>query len=348
MQINNREISSNEPPYIIAEMSNNHLKDLNKAKKIIDAAKECGVDAIKIQTYTPDSLTIDCNKEDFVITDKLWAGRTYYDLYKEIAMPIEWTAELFEHARQQELTIFSSPFDEASVDLLEQLGAPAYKIASFEANDFHLRRRIIATGKPVIMSTGVSTYSQLSAFIAEFPDHASLTLLHCLSAYPSSAKDMNLRCIHQLQKLGCAVGLSDHSRSPLAAIASVAMGAVMIEKHFTISRADGGPDAAFSLEPNEMKQLVQYSKEAWQALGSSEVLNNPNRSGSNHRRSIYAVKDIKKGQSLSEENIRIIRPGFGMPPELFNQVIGKNARVDITRGSRLSWDLLENGESHDE
>lgn len=347
MIIHGREISLNAPPYIIAEMSNNHLKDINKAKKIIDAAKLCGVDAIKIQTYTPDSLTIDCNKEDFVITDKLWAGKTYYDLYKEIAMPLEWTAELFEHARQQELTIFSSPFDEASVDLLEQLGAPAYKIASFEANDFHLRRRIIATGKPVIMSTGVSTYAQLAAFLAEFPDLSSLTLLHCLSAYPSAAKDMNLQCIHKLKQLGCAVGLSDHSLSPLAAIASVAMGAVMIEKHFTISRADGGPDAAFSLEPDEMKQLVQLSKEAWQAMGSSEILNNPNRSGSNHRRSIYAVQDIKKGQPLSADNIRIIRPGFGMAPEYFDQVLGKNATSDISRGTRLSWDLIENGEGHE-
>lgn len=347
MNINGRKISLNEPPYIIAEMSNNHLKDLSKAKKIIDAAKECGVDAIKIQTYTPDSLTIDCQKEDFVITDKLWAGKTYYDLYKEIAMPVEWTAELFAHARQQDLTIFSSPFDEASVDLLEQLGAPAYKIASFEANDFQLRRRIIATGKPVIMSTGVSTYAQLTTFLADFPDLSSLILLHCLSAYPSSAKDMNLQCIHQLKKLGCGVGLSDHSLSPLAAIASVAMGAVMIEKHFALSRSDGGPDAAFSLEPQEMKQLVQYSKETWQALGSSEVLNNPNRSGSNHRRSIYAVQDIKKGQPLSAENIRIIRPGFGMAPEFFDQVIGKKATSEITRGTRLSWDLIETGESHE-
>lgn len=341
MDINGRPIGCDHPPYIIAEMSNNHLCNFEKAKQIMVTAAACGVDAVKIQTYTPESLTIDCKKPDFVIQDDLWRGKTYYQLYQEIAMPLEWTEKLFKFAQELGITLFSSPFDEDSVELLASLNSPAYKIASFEANDWPLIQKAAATGKPLIISTGISTYADLEELLTEFNDcRQRIALLHCLSAYPATCDMMNLRALPRLQQLGVEVGLSDHSLQPLASIAAVAMGATIIEKHFTLSRGDGGPDAAFSLEPDELKALVVSSRQTWQALGDGGVLDNAKRAGSQHARSIYAIKDIDKGEPLTNENIRVIRPGFGLAPKHFRHLLGTQAKQAIERGTALDWPLL--------
>lgn len=338
MKINGRLIGKNYPPYIIAEMSNNHLRDLDKAKKILETAAQCGVDAVKIQTYTPDSLTIDCNKPDFIIQDPLWRGKNYYQLYKEISMPLEWTEKLFTFAKQLGITIFSSPFDESAIDLLSALDAPAYKIASFEANDWPLIRKAANTGKPLIISTGISTYTDLTELLTEFNDcKERIALLHCLSSYPADCSMMNLNTISRLQQFGVEVGISDHSLPALASIAAVALGATIIEKHFTLSRADGGPDAAFSLEPEELKELVDSAHQTWKALGDSTVLDNSNRVGKQHARSIYAIKDINSGELLTEENIRVIRPGFGLAPKYLKQILGSKTNQPIERGTALDW-----------
>jgi pseudaminic acid synthase len=338
MKIAGREISQNYPPYIIAEMSNNHLRDLDKAKKIIEIAAECGADAIKIQTYTADSLTIDCQRPDFVIQDPLWRGKTYYQLYQEIAMPLEWTGLLFEHAHQVGITIFSSPFDEQAVDLLESLGAPAYKIASFEANDISLVSRVLATGRPMIISTGVSTFAELEDLFRTLSlPKDNTALLHCVSEYPARTADFNLTALGRLKQLGVQVGLSDHSLSHLAAIGSVMLGATLIEKHFTLDRGDGGPDADFSLEPPELRQLVINAKDAWEALGNNSVLDQPKRKGHQHARSIYAVSDIAEGEQFNRKNIRVIRPGFGLQPALLPEILGRTARVALERGTAIQW-----------
>jgi len=341
MEINGRQIGAEYPPYIIAEMSNNHLCDFEKAKKIMVAAAESGVDAIKIQTYTADSLTIDCQKPDFVIQDPLWRGQTYYQLYQSISMPLAWTEKLFSFARELGITLFSSPFDEASVDLLARLNAPAYKIASFEANDWPLIQKAAATGKPLIISTGTSTYAEIAELLRQdwlLPEN--IALLHCVSSYPANSSMMNLKAISRWQELGVTVGLSDHSIPPLASIAAVSLGACIIEKHFTLSRQDGGPDAEFSLEPDELKHLVNISKEAWLALGDAKVLDHEQRAGSQHKRSIYAVHDIAAGELFTPDNIRVIRPGFGLSPRYYAGLLGQAATQDIERGTALNWSLI--------
>ena len=349
MEINGRLIGREHPPYIIAEMSNNHLRNFDKARQILTTAAQCGVDAVKIQTYTPDSLTIDCQKSDFVIQDPLWRGKTYYQLYQEIAMPLEWTEKLFRFARELGITLFSSPFDESAVELLDSLNAPAYKIASFEANDWPLIRKVAATGKPLIISTGISTYTELSELLTEFSDcRERMALLHCLSAYPATCEMMNLHALQRLQQLGVEVGLSDHSLPSLASVAAVALGATVIEKHFTLNRADGGPDAAFSLEPDELKELVQVTRQTWQALGDSSVLDNPKRAGTQHARSIYAIQDIAPGELLTTGNIRVIRPGFGLAPKHFQHVLGTRAKQAIERGTALDWSLLALSDQQDQ
>jgi len=340
--INKRVINKENPPYIIAEMSNNHMNDLDKAFRLIEIAKKAGADAIKIQTYNADSLTIDCNKSDFVISDPLWKGKNYYDLYQEISMPLEWNKKLFEKARELGITMFSSPFDEASVDLLEGLNCPAYKIASFEAKDHAFIKKIASTGKPIIMSTGVSNLAEIKESIEVAQAHGAgeIAILHCISSYPSDVEDMNVEVIAELKLLGVEVGLSDHSLSNLAPILSVAYGATVIEKHFTEKRSDGGPDAAFSLEPEELKQLKEQTTAAWKAKGSIEILQHK-RIGSHHARSLYVVENITAGELISLDNIRSIRPGFGLEPKYLEKIIGRVACVDIERGTALSWDLLD-------
>ena len=336
MKIAGRLIAENQPPYIVAEMSNNHLRDLGKAKRMIEVAAECGADAIKIQTYTADSLTIDCQHPDFVIQDPLWRGKTYYQLYQEIAMPLEWTEVLFAHARAVGITLFSSPFDEAAVDLLQSLDAPAFKIASFEANDYPLVQKAASTGKPLIISTGVSSFDQTTELLTHLQlPRDRIALLHCVSEYPASTRDMNLAALARLKTLGVQVGLSDHSLGNLAVVGSVTLGATLIEKHFTLDRADGGPDAAFSLEPAELRQLVQEARAAWEAIGSAAILDQPKRKGHQHARSIYAVADIAEGELFTEENLRVIRPGFGLPPRQLQQILGKKAASALTRGTAL-------------
>ena len=336
MKIAGRLIAQDQPPYIVAEMSNNHLRDLDKAKRMIETAAECGADAIKIQTYTADSLTIDCQLPDFVIQDPLWRGKSYYQLYQEIAMPLEWTASLFEHARQVGITIFSSPFDEEAVELLQSLDAPCYKIASFEANDYPLVQKALSTGKPLIISTGVSSFTQLQELIATLRlPLDQVALLHCVSEYPARTCDMNLAALARLKELGAQVGLSDHSLGNLAVIGSIALGATLIEKHFTLDRADGGPDAAFSLEPAELRQLVHDARAAWETLGNAGILDQPKRKGHQHARSIYAVADIAEGEAFSRANIRVIRPGFGLPPKYLENILGKRAKSALSRGTAL-------------
>ncbi len=341
MVINGRKIGERNPPYIIAEMSNNHMNDLQKAFNLIHIAKKSGADAIKLQTYNADSLTIDCDKPDFVISDSLWRGRTYYDLYNEITMPFNWNKKLFDKAHEVGITVFSSPFDSKSIDLLEDLNCPAYKIASFESKDHSFVKKVASTNKPIIMSTGVSSLSEImeSVEIARESGANEIAILHCISSYPSQTDDMNLLAIKELLKLGVVVGLSDHSLSDLASIMSVAYGASIIEKHFTAARIEGGPDADFSLEPAELKNLKDRTSEAWKAKGSKEVLKNK-RIGSNHERSLYFVKDIKEGESISLKNVRSIRPGFGLNPKFLESILGKAVSKDFERGDRVSWECF--------
>ncbi len=341
MIINGRKICVNETPYIIAEMSNNHMNDLKKAFRLVEIAKKSGADAIKIQTYNADSLTIDCNKSDFIIPDPLWKGRTYYDLYKEITMPLSWNKKLFDKAHDIGITIFSSPFDSASIDLLEDLNCPAYKIASFEAKDHEFVKKVASTKKPIIMSTGVSNLSEImeSIEVAKEAGAKEIAVLHCISDYPSDIIDMNILAIKELLKLGIEVGLSDHSLENLAPIMAVAYGASIIEKHFTELRSDGGPDAAFSLEPNELKSLKEETTRAWIAKGRAGVLDDK-RMGRHHARSLYFVLNTKAGGKITVENVRSIRPGYGLEPKFLNEILGKRLGVDVERGDPVSWECF--------
>lgn len=342
MNINNVTISPQHKPFIIAEMSNNHLRDLSIAKKIIEKAAECGADAIKIQTYTADSLTIECDKPDFIIQDPLWQGQSYYQLYKDIAMPIEWTSILFEHAKKHNILIFSSPFDEESVRLLETVNCPLYKIASFEIQDFALLKAVAQTGKPVIMSTGIATLDEIKASVNFLKEHGctDIAVLHCISSYPSSFEQMNLLAIKELAALDVLYGLSDHSLTNLPAIAAIAMGGTIIEKHFTLDRALGGPDADFSINPEELTSLVDQTRATWIALGNKNIFKDTKRPGKHHGRSIYVTKAMQAGDTLSEENTRIIRPGFGLSPIYYQQILGKKVRTDINFGSALTWEHI--------
>ena len=341
-EINGRQIGEKYPPYVIAEISNNHLNDIERAFELIYHAKEAGVDALKIQTYTPDSLTIDCDKKDFIIQDDLWKDKTYYNLYKEIAMPLSWNKLLFDKAREVDITIFSSPFDELSVDLLEDLNTPAYKIASFESKDPVFVKKIASTGKPLIISTGVSTLDEImeTIHIAKDVGNQNIAILHCISSYPTSVTDMNLKALLKLKKLGVLIGLSDHSLSNLAPILSIALGASIIEKHFTLSRSDGGPDSAFSLEPDELQLLKSDTYSSWKALGEEDILNVKVREGRENARSLYFIKDTARGEIISTQHIRSIRPGFGLEPKHLNEIIGMCATKDIERGTAVSWELV--------
>jgi len=339
MIINNREIGNHRVPYIIAELSANHNGDIQRAFDSILAAKEAGADAIKIQTYTADTMTIDCDREDFQIKGGLWDGYNLYELYKEAQTPYEWHKPLFDYAKEIGITIFSSPFDETAVDLLEELDAPAYKIASFEMTDLPLVEYVAKTGKPMIISTGMANLEEIEATVetARSSGCQDLLLLHCVSAYPAPIDQINLRTISELSaRFSVLSGLSDHTMGTAVATTSVALGACLIEKHFTLSRADKGPDSKFSLEPDELKQLCQDTKIAWQSLGSSGHERSPSEQGNvRFRRSIYAVRDIQKGERFTTENVRRIRPGFGLDPKHWYQVLSSKASADIARGTPI-------------
>lgn len=344
MRIGSREVGLEHPPFVIAEMSGNHNHSLERALGIVEAAAKAGAHALKLQTYTADTMTIDADGPEFRIDDpgSLWKGRSLYDLYAEAHTPWEWHEPIFQRARELGLVAFSTPFDESSVDFLEGLGAPAYKIASFENTDLPLIRRVAATGKPLIISTGMATVAELddSVRAARQAGCRDLVLLKCTSTYPSSPENTHVATIPHMRTLfGCEVGLSDHTMGIGAAAAAVALGATVIEKHFTLRRADGGVDSAFSLEPDELAALVLETERAWQSLGAVTYGGTAAEEKSRRfRRSLYVVRDVRKGELLTRENVRAIRPGFGLPTRFLDQVLGRTARVDVKRGTALHWD----------
>lgn len=340
MEIDGRAIGAQHPPYVIAEVSNNHLADVERACRLIEVAARAGADAVKIQTYDADALTIDSDRPEFVIQTPPWRGLNYYELYKRIALPSMFTERLFKVARDCGITIFSSPFDERAVELLEGLGCPAYKIASFEVCDDPLLQSVGTTGKPILVSTGVANLADIAETlrVLRAAGAADVALLHCVSAYPASPPDMNLRAIDRLAAFDCPVGLSDHSLTHLAATLAVGRGACLLEKHFTISRADGGPDAAFSLEPPELADLVRTVREAWEALGDAALLDQRSRPGAEHARSLFVVRDIRAGELFTHEHVRAIRPGLGLPPRTLSKVLGRPASRDLQRGEPLAWE----------
>lgn len=345
IQIAGRPIGPEHPPYVIAELSANHNGSLDTALSIVAAAKKAGADAVKLQTYKPDTITLDCDNEEFQIKGGLWDGRTLYELYAEAHMPWEWHKPLFDHARQQGITIFSSPFDTTAVDLLEDLNAPAYKIASFEAVDLPLIRYVAQTGKPMIISTGMADADEIAEAIAAARDGGcrELAILHCVSGYPAPAEDYNLRTIpDMIERFGEVVGLSDHTLDNTTAIASVALGASIIEKHFTLDRTGGGPDDSFSLEPAEMAALCAGAKTAWAALGRVDYGRKSSEQGNaQFRRSLYFVKDMKAGDVITADAIRSVRPGYGLAPKYLDAVVGKKITKDVGAFSPLRAELIE-------
>lgn len=347
IQIAGRKIGAGQEPFIVAEMSGNHNQSLERALAIVDAAADAGAHAVKIQTYTADTMTLDLNQGEFRIDDpqSLWVGRSLYDLYREAHTPWDWHKAIFERCWKRGMVGFSTPFDETAVELLESLDVPVYKIASFENTDLPLIRKAAATGKPLIVSTGMATEEELTECVdaARSAGCRNLILLKCVSAYPASPEAMNLHTIPYLRELfDVEVGLSDHTLGLTIPLAAVALGASVIEKHFTLARADGGVDSAFSLEPAELTQLVQQSKRAWQSLGRVRLgVTDDDRKSLQFRRSLYIAEDMKKGDLLAKTNLRIIRPGFGLPPKFYEQVLGRAVQRDVVKGTPLSWDLLE-------
>jgi N-acetylneuraminate synthase len=342
IEIDGRKIGQGYKPYIIAELSANHNGDINRAFDILEMAKRCGADAIKLQTYTQNTLTINCDKPDFQIKGGLWHGRTLYDLYTEAHMPWDWHKPLFQKAKELGITIFSSPFDQTAVDLLEELDAPAYKIASFEAIDLPLIEYVAKTGKPMIISTGMANKSEIQEAIdtAKKAGCEDLVVLHCVSGYPAPAKDYNLATVKDMSsRFDVLVGLSDHTIDNTTAIASVMLGACLIEKHVTIDRNGGGPDDSFSLEEPELAQLCRDTDIACQALGRVNYERKESEKGNLvFRRSLYAVKDIELGETFTKENVRSIRPGYGIPPKFLKDVIGQKANSVIKIGTPISFD----------
>ncbi len=344
-KIKNKKIGGNNPVFIIAEMSANHLQKFDNAVKLIKAAKEAGADAIKLQTYTPDTITINCNNEYFQIKQgTLWDGQTLYELYKKAYTPWEWQPKLKEIAESEGLVFFSSVFDKTAVDFLEEINVPAYKIASFEITDIPLIEYVASKGKPIIISTGIATLSDIEEAInaCKRMGNNQIALLKCVSAYPTPLEDVNLRTIPNLaETFKTVVGLSDHSLSISVPIASVAMGACIIEKHLTLDRKLGGPDAAFSLEPEEFKAMVKSVREVEKALGEvSYNLTEKMKKSREFSRSLFVVKDIKAGEVFTEENIRSIRPGYGLPPKYLKEILGKRATQDIKKGTPLKQENI--------
>jgi len=340
-----REIGGGQPPYVVAELSANHGGSIDRALAVLEAAKAAGADAVKLQTYTADTMTIEHDGPDFRIKGGLWDGRQLYELYEEAHTPWEWHATLFAKGRELGIPVFSTPFDATAVDFLETLNPPVYKVASFELLDLPLVSRVAATGRPVIMSTGMASPAEIKESVGTFraAGGRDLVLLHCVSGYPTPVDQSNLRRIPELAaEFGCPIGLSDHTLGVEVAIASVVLGACLIEKHFTLRRADGGPDATFSLEPDQLRALVQGTKTAFAALGGGEPARSQIETASMvFRRSIYVVHDIDAGEPLTAKNVRIIRPGYGLAPRDLPKVLGRKARRNLARGTALSWDLLE-------
>ena len=345
IRIAGRAIGVEEPPYVIAELSANHNGKIETAMSLIEEAKKAGADAIKLQTYKPDTITLKCNSEDFCIHGGLWDGRTLYDLYEEAHMPWEWHKPLFDHARMLDITIFSSPFDTTAVDMLEDLGAPAYKIASFEMVDLPLIKYVAGTGKPMIISTGMADAEEIQEAInaAREGGCKELAILHCVSGYPAPAEDYNLRTIiDMIERYGLVTGLSDHTLDNTTAIASVALGASIIEKHFTLNRDGGGPDDSFSLEPKEMASLCTGTKMAWQAVGKVDYgRKSSEQDNVKFRRSLYFIKDIKAGDIVTADAIKSVRPGFGLPPKYIDKVIGKVVKHDVKVNTPVTNEIFK-------
>lgn len=339
-----RKIGPAYPPYIIAEMSANHNGKIERALQTIDMAKAMGADAIKMQTYTADTITIDCDNEDFQIKGGLWDGYTLYQLYKWAETPFEWHKPLFDHARKAGITLFSTPFDETAVDLLEDLNAPAYKIASFEAVDLPLIKYVAQTRKPMIISTGMANLEEIGEAVQTARENGceQLVLLHCISSYPAPVEESNLRTIADLgERFQVIPGLSDHTLGTTVSVASVALGACVIEKHVTLSRQDKGPDSEFSLEPDELQQLCEDTRTAWLATGQAGYrLKDAEHESLKYRRSIYVVENMKAGEVFSQKNIRRIRPGFGIEPKYFEDILGKKVARAVVKGTPLDWDLV--------
>ncbi|MDH5426171.1 MAG: pseudaminic acid synthase [Gammaproteobacteria bacterium] len=343
--INKRKIGLDYPPYVIAEMSANHNGDIQRAFDTIDMAKAMGAGAIKMQSYTADTITIDCDNEDFQIHGGLWDGYNLYKLYEWAQTPFDWHKPLFDHARKADITLFSTPFDETAVDLLEDLNAPAYKIASFEAVDLPLIKYVAQTKKPMIISTGMANIEEISEAVETARENGceQLVLLHCISSYPAPVEQSNLRTIADLaDKFGVVGGLSDHTLGTTVSIASVALGASVIEKHVTLSRADKGPDSEFSLEPEELKLLCSETHDAWLSLGAAGYERKAAEESSvKFRRSIYVAKDIKAGEKFTAENLRRVRPGFGLAPKHYPELLGKEAKVDLEFGTAMKWQYVK-------
>ena len=344
--IGNRKIGAGEMPFIIAEMSGNHNQSLERALEIVEAAAKTGAHALKIQTYTPDTMTLDLDEREFHISDpeSLWTGISLYKLYGQAYTSWEWHQQIFERARELGIIPFSTPFDDTAVDLLESLDVPCYKIASFENTDLPLIRRVAATGKPMIISTGMASIAELDDTVraAREAGCKDLILLKCTSTYPATANNTNILTIPHMRELfGCEVGLSDHTMGVGVSVASVALGATVIEKHFTLNRADGGVDSTFSMEPAEMAQLVVETERAWQALGQvSYGPTDAERKSIVFRRSLYVVKHLKAGDVLTKDNVRAIRPGLGLPPKYLEEVLGRTLNQDVARGTALNWGLI--------
>ena len=346
IQIGRHYIGLSCKPFIIAEMSGNHNQSLERALEIVDAAARTGAHALKIQTYTPDTMTLDLDEREFHISDpkSLWAGTSLYKLYGKAYTPWEWHKPIFDRARQLGMIAFSTPFDDTSVDFLEKLDVPCYKIASFENTDLPLIRRVASTGKPLIISTGMASIAELDDTVKAARDAGcrDLILLKCTSTYPATPNNTNILTIPHMRELfECEVGLSDHTMGIGVSVASIALGATVIEKHFTLNRADGGVDSTFSMEPTEMTQLVVEAERAWQALGKvSYGATEVEKKSIVFRRSLYVVQDIKAGEVLTKENVRAIRPGLGLPTKYLDVVLGKKLKQDVKRGTALHWDLL--------
>lgn len=346
MDIQGKKIGSGSPPFIIAEMSGNHNQSLDRALAIVEQAARAGVDALKIQTYTADTMTIDSDMGDFAIRDEksLWHGSSLYKLYQRAYTPWEWHKPIFDRCRELGLIPFSTPFDDTAVDFLEELDVPCYKVASFENTDLPLIRKIAATGKPILISTGMASLAELDETVscARAAGCENLVLLKCTSTYPATPENSNILTIPHMRELfGCEIGLSDHTLGLGVAVAATAIGATVIEKHFTLSRADGGVDSAFSMEPEEMKALVTETKRAWAAMG--EISYGPTeqeKASKQFRRSLYVVADIKAGDRFSAANVRAIRPGMGLEPKYYDTILGKRVKCDVKRGTPLSWDHI--------
>jgi len=342
--IRGRLIGSTHMPYVIAEMSANHNGSIENAFRIIEEAKEAGADAVKMQTYTPETITLNCNSEEFTVRGGLWDGRILYDLYQEAHTPWDWHRPLFEYAQKLEITIFSSPFDKTAIDLLEDLNAPAYKIASFEAIDLPLIKYAASTGKPLIISTGMANLEEIQEAIQAARDGGckQLAILHCVSGYPAVADEYNLQTMtDMIRRFDVVVGLSDHTLDNTTAIASVALGGAIIEKHFTLNRQGGGPDDSFSLEPKDLLHLCSSAKTAWLSMGKVNYSRTSSELGNvKFRRSLYFVKALKAGQLITEDSLRSVRPGFGLAPKYYEQILGKIIIKDVKFGTPVSWDLV--------